>query len=160
VASLPRGAVGKGVFAVGFWQLRSATLGKIFLALPSVVARGAWQRNFYKKIKNRHCRRPLPRALGTRFFFQKNRKTSLPTAFARGARHRVSFQKKIKNPLFADGPASRPSAKKVSKNRQPNPPLTATFFGRQPTVGSRHSLCREPRAQVLGKEPWLRKNSP
>jgi hypothetical protein len=28
VASLPRGAVGKGVFAEGIWQLRSATLGK------------------------------------------------------------------------------------------------------------------------------------
>jgi hypothetical protein len=24
-------------------------------------------------------------------------------------------------------------------------------------VGSRHSLCREPRARVLGKEPWPRK---
>jgi hypothetical protein len=102
----------------------------------------------------------------------------LLTAFARGARHRVFFekienifadglcqglsaqvffQKKIKTRLFADGPASRPSAKKVSKNRQSKPLLTATSFGRRPAVGSRHSLCREPRARVLGKEPWPRK---
>jgi hypothetical protein len=45
VASLPSGAVGKGAFAEGIWQLRSATLGKIytarvFPALTSVVARG------------------------------------------------------------------------------------------------------------------------
>jgi hypothetical protein len=54
----------------------------------------------------------------------------LPTAFARGAWHRF-FQKKNKNPLFADGPATRPSAKKFSKNRQTNPLLMATFFGRR-----------------------------
>jgi hypothetical protein len=51
VASLARGAVGKGAFAECFWQLRSATLGKIFPAwvfpaLPNVVARGARQRFF------------------------------------------------------------------------------------------------------------------
>jgi hypothetical protein len=54
LASLPRGAVGKGAFAEGFWQLHSATLGKIFPAwvfpaLPSVVARGSRQRIFLKK---------------------------------------------------------------------------------------------------------------
>jgi hypothetical protein len=43
VASLPRGAVGKGPFAERSWQIRSATLGKIFRArvfpaLPSVGA--------------------------------------------------------------------------------------------------------------------------
>jgi hypothetical protein len=35
--------------------------------------------------------------------------------------------------------------------------LTATFFGRRPTVGYRHSLCREPGARLLDKEPWPRK---
>jgi hypothetical protein len=73
VASLPRGAVGKGPFAECSLQIRSATLGKIFparvfLALLSVVARGARQRLFFKKIKNRLCRRPLPGALGIVFF--------------------------------------------------------------------------------------------
>jgi hypothetical protein len=52
VASLPRGAVGKGPFAESSWQLLSATLGKIFPArvfpaLPSIVARGAQQRKFF-----------------------------------------------------------------------------------------------------------------
>jgi hypothetical protein len=54
VASLLRGAIGKGSFAECPMQLRSAVLGKIFparvfLALPSVVARGARQRIFFKK---------------------------------------------------------------------------------------------------------------
>jgi hypothetical protein len=94
VASLPRGAVGKGAFAERSGQLRSATLRKIclprvFPVLPSVVARGPRQRIFFKKIKNRLCPRPLPGALCTK--------------------------KSKKNPLFADGPASRPSAKKISK---------------------------------------------
>jgi hypothetical protein len=49
VASLPKGAVGKGSFAESPWQLRSAALGKnfparVFPALPSVVARCAQQR--------------------------------------------------------------------------------------------------------------------
>jgi hypothetical protein len=52
VASLSRGAVGKGAFAECSWQLSSATLGKIFPArvfpaLPSVVARGARQTIFF-----------------------------------------------------------------------------------------------------------------
>jgi hypothetical protein len=56
-ASLPRGAVGKGPFAECFWQLRSATLGKIFPArvfpaLPRVVARSPRQRIFLKIYKN------------------------------------------------------------------------------------------------------------
>jgi hypothetical protein len=45
-----------------------------------------------KNRKNRLCRRPLPGALGTDF-----------------------FQKNVKTPLFADGPALRPSTKKISK---------------------------------------------
>jgi hypothetical protein len=54
VGSLPRGAVGKGPFAESFWQLRSATLGKIFparvfSALPGIVAKSTRQRNFFKK---------------------------------------------------------------------------------------------------------------
>jgi hypothetical protein len=83
---------------------------RVFSALPSVVARGARQRIFLKKIiKNRLCRRPLPGALstgffskkiekqhlpgalGTGFFFKKIEKPSLPTAFARGARHKLFF---------------------------------------------------------------------
>jgi hypothetical protein len=52
VASLARGAVGKGSFAERSWQIRSATLGKLFPArvfptLPSVVARGARQKKFF-----------------------------------------------------------------------------------------------------------------
>jgi hypothetical protein len=52
VASLPTGAVGKGAFAEGFWQLCSATLGnifpaRVFPALPSVVAQGSRQRIFF-----------------------------------------------------------------------------------------------------------------
>jgi hypothetical protein len=52
VASLLRGAVGKGPFAEHSLQIRSATLGKnfpalVFPALPSVVARGARQRSFF-----------------------------------------------------------------------------------------------------------------
>jgi hypothetical protein len=51
VASLPRGAVDKGAFAEGFWQLLSATLGKIFPArvfpaLPNVFARDPQERIF------------------------------------------------------------------------------------------------------------------
>jgi hypothetical protein len=74
VASLPRGAVSKGAFAEGFWQLRSTTLGKIFparvfTALPSVVAQGSRQKKLI--IKNRLCRRPLTGALGTGFFQKK-----------------------------------------------------------------------------------------
>jgi hypothetical protein len=63
---------------------------------------------FSKKNKNPPlCRQPLPGVLG------------------------IGFSKKNKNPLFADGPATRPSAKKFSKNRQTNPLLMATFFGRR-----------------------------
>jgi hypothetical protein len=101
-------------------------------------------------------------ALGKEIFL-KNKKPSLPTAFARGARHRIfskhnrktvfaddlfkglsaqhffkkkwkivcadgrpralgtDFLKNINKTLFADGPAERPSAKKISKNRLVNP---------------------------------------
>jgi hypothetical protein len=61
--------------------------------------RGRRQRNFFKKIKNRLCRRPLPGTLGIGF---SQKKQPLPTAFARGSRHRF-FQKK------------RLSAKTISK---------------------------------------------
>jgi hypothetical protein len=77
----------------------------------------------------------LPKALGKEIFL-KNKKPSLPTAFALDPRHRIffkknrktifadcfcpglsaqNFQKKNKIPLFADSPVSRPSAKKFSK---------------------------------------------
>jgi transposase len=93
VASLPRGAVGKGAFAVGFWQLRAATLGKIFPArvfpaLLSVVAWGARQKKI-KKIKNRLCRRLVPHAPGTGIFSKKKEKPSLPTASMRGSQRRI-----------------------------------------------------------------------
>jgi hypothetical protein len=110
VASLPSGAVGKGPFAERSWQIRSATLGKIFparvfAALPSVFAQGTRQRKFFLKIKKRLCRRPLAR--GSRHkFFQKNRKTT-----------------------FADGLCQGLSAQVFSKK---NPYLpTALFRGRQ-----------------------------
>jgi hypothetical protein len=51
---------------------------------------------------------------GHRIIFKKIEKPSLPTAYAQGSRHRI-FRKKNKIPLFADGPVSRPSAKKFSK---------------------------------------------
>jgi hypothetical protein len=61
--------------------------------LRTAFAKCSPHRIFFKKNrKNRLCRRPLPGALGTYF-----------------------FQKKVKTPLFADGPALRPSAKKISK---------------------------------------------
>jgi uncharacterized SAM-binding protein YcdF (DUF218 family) len=80
---------------------RAITLGnsgknfpaRVFPALPSIVARGARQRIFFKKIKNCLCRRPLPGTLGTGFSQKKIEKEHLPTAFARGSRHRF-FQKK------------------------------------------------------------------
>jgi hypothetical protein len=73
VASLPRGVVGKGAFPECFWQLRSATLGRnfparVFPVLPSVVARGAQQRIFFKKIKNRLCQQPCPGRSAQDFF--------------------------------------------------------------------------------------------
>jgi hypothetical protein len=105
VASLPRGAVDKGAFAEGFWQLLSATLGKIFPArvfpaLPNVFARDPQERIFLKNKKpslptaiapgprhiffkkiNPPFRRPLPVALGTGFFKKIKIKTPiLPTA--------------------------------------------------------------------------------
>jgi hypothetical protein len=97
VASLPSGAVGKGTCAECSWQIRSATLGTIFLArvfpaLPSVVAQGAWQRIFFKK-------KPvfadgLCQGLSTQDFFKNIEKQPLPTAFARGARQRIFSKKK------------------------------------------------------------------
>jgi hypothetical protein len=44
------------------------------LGVPSFTERSCTGRSakiFLKKIKNRICRRPLPRALGTRFFQKK-----------------------------------------------------------------------------------------
>jgi hypothetical protein len=142
VASLPRGSVGKGAFAEGSGQLRSATLGKIcparvFPALPSVVAWAPRQR-----------------------FFLKNKKPSLPTAFARGSRHRFFSKKLEKQPLPTGLPGAlgkkikknkntplcrRPGLEAVRKegfkNRQLNPLVNGYFFGRWPTVGSQHRLC-------------------
>jgi hypothetical protein len=92
----------------------------------------------------------LPGALGKESFFKKI-KTSLPTLSRpllsakvfffkygnylcrqpdTGPRH--VFSKKIKNPLFADGPAMRPSAKRISKTVNFTA-LTAIFLvdGRQ-----------------------------
>jgi hypothetical protein len=61
-------------------------------------------------------------------------------------------------------PCRRPGREAVGKddfkNLRVKPLLTATFFGRRPAVGSRQRLCREPRARVLGKESWPRKNFP
>jgi hypothetical protein len=62
------------------WQLCSAT-GKNFhtSGVPSFAecsCTGRSAKKVFKKIKNRLCQRPLPRALGTGFFL-KNRKNSL-----------------------------------------------------------------------------------
>jgi hypothetical protein len=66
------------------------------------LPRGAVGKEFFlKKIKNRLCRRPLHRTLGT-VFFQKNKKPSLPTASAPDPRHRIFFKKNRKT-IFADG---------------------------------------------------------
>jgi hypothetical protein len=62
----------------------------------------------------------LPGALGIGFF-QKKRKTAFADGRARDSRHKIFFEK-IKTPLFADGPASRPSTKKGSKTVNLNPP--------------------------------------
>jgi hypothetical protein len=95
-------------------------------------------KKFFLKIKNRLCRRPLHRTLGTRFF-QKNRKTIFADGFCPGPSAQVFFLKNRKTifvdgfcpglsahnfkkiPLFADGPDSRPSAKKFSKTVILNP---------------------------------------
>jgi hypothetical protein len=75
-ASLPSGAVGKGHYVECSWQIRSATLGKIFPArvfpaLPSVVARGARQR----------------------ILFKKNKKTVFADDLCQGARHKIFLKK-------------------------------------------------------------------
>jgi hypothetical protein len=143
VASLPTGAVGKGAFAEGFWQLCSATLGnifpaRVFPALPSVVAQGSRQR----------------------IFFKKNKKLSLPTAFARGARHRF-FSKKInKNSPICRRPGLEAVGKEDFKNRQPNPPLTATFLADGPLwalgKGCAESLELGCSTKSCGREKILR----
>jgi hypothetical protein len=103
VTSSPRGAVGTGAFAESPMQLRSATLrkifpGRVYPALPSVVAQGTRQRIFLKKIKNRLCRRPcqvrsLPGTLGTGFS-QKNRKRTFADGLCQGLSAQVFSKKK------------------------------------------------------------------
>jgi hypothetical protein len=83
------------------WQIRSATLGKIFPArvfpsLPSVVARGARQIIFFKKNKNPSLPTAFARALGTRFF-KKNRKTTFADGLCQG-RSTENFLKNYKSP--------------------------------------------------------------
>jgi hypothetical protein len=98
-----------GLFAErGRWQrvlcraLLANTLdnsGKNFPSsgVPSFAERSCTGRSakkvFFKKIKIRLCRRPLPGALGTGFFLKKIEKQPLSTAFARGSQHRF-FQNK------------------------------------------------------------------
>jgi hypothetical protein len=55
-------------------------------------------------LKNKKPSLPTAFAPGfsAQFFFKKDRKQPLPMAFARGSRYRF-FSKKIKTPLFADG---------------------------------------------------------
>jgi hypothetical protein len=65
---------------------------------------------------------------------------------------------KHKSDRFADGPAMRPSTKRISKTVNFTP-VNGYFFGRWLTVGSQQKLCREPRARVLDKESWPRKIS-
>jgi hypothetical protein len=74
---------------------------------------GALGKDFFKKNKKPYL--PTAFAPGTRhkIFSKKVEKTSLPTASARGSRHKIFL--KNENPLFADGPDSRLSAKKFSK---------------------------------------------
>jgi hypothetical protein len=78
--------------------------GKKFLSsgVPSFAERSCQKRlakNFFLKNKKRLCQMPLPRTLGTGFFQKKIEKPSLPTASARGSRHRIFFQKNRKNHL-------------------------------------------------------------
>jgi hypothetical protein len=58
------------------------------------LPRGAVGKEFFlKKIKNRLCRRPLHRTLGT-VFFQKNKKTIFADGFCPGPSAQDFFQKK------------------------------------------------------------------
>jgi hypothetical protein len=116
--------------------------------VPSFAERSCTRRsanNFFKKKLKTVFADSLCQVRSAQDFLKKIEKQPLPTAYARGSRHRF-FQKNKTPSLF--------------KNRQLNPPLTTNFFSRRPTVGSQHSLCREPQARVLDKEPWPRKNSP
>jgi hypothetical protein len=92
-------------------------------------------------------------ALGIVFFFKKIRKTAFADGLARGARKK---NKKIKTPLFADGPASRPSAKKGSKTVNLTPSLTATFLADGPlwalSTGCAESLELECSTKNRGRE--------
>jgi hypothetical protein len=110
-------------------------------------ARGAQHRIFSKKNRKTVFAGGLCQGLSAQDFFKIRQGLSA-----------LNFQKKNKTPLFADGPASMPSAKKISKTVNLTPG-NGYFFGRRPTVGSQHNLCREPVARVLGKESWLRKIS-
>jgi hypothetical protein len=103
----------------------------------------------------------LHKTLGKEFFL-KNKNPSLPTAFARGSRHMFFFKiekqplpmtlpgalgtkiffKKIKTHLCADGPASRPSAKKGSKTVNLTPRQRLLFLADSP-LWSLGTCCAE-----------------
>jgi hypothetical protein len=70
----------------------------------------------FKKNRKTVFANGLCQGLSAQVVFKKIEKPSLPTASARGSRHRIFYP-----PLFADSPASRPSAKKISKTVNLNP---------------------------------------
>jgi hypothetical protein len=133
-------------------------------------------KEFFKKIKNRLCRRPLTGALGTGFFqknpfadglcqwlsaqvFLKKNKTPLcrrPLPVALGTDF---FQKKIKPPL-----CRRPGPEAIGKEgfKKPSTYLVVNGCCFWPTAHCGLLAQAVPRASswVLGKEPWPRKNSP
>jgi hypothetical protein len=99
----------------------------------------------FLKNKKQSLRRPLPRALGTGFVY-KNRKT----VFADGLfqeRSAQNFLKKYETPLVANGPAARPSAKKISKTVNLTP-VNGYFFW--PTAHCGLSAQPLPRAWSSG----------
>jgi hypothetical protein len=99
-------------------QLRSATLGKIFPGrvfpgLPSVVAQGARQRNFFAESPMQYARQLWEKIFPGRVFLD------LPSVVAQGARQRI-FLKKLKT-VFADGLARHARHRIFSKkNRKTN----------------------------------------
>jgi hypothetical protein len=98
--------------------------------------------------------------LSAKNFFLKNKKLSLPTAFARGARHRF-FSKKInKNSPICRRPGLEAVGKEDFKNRQPNPPLTATILADGPLwalgKGCAESLELGCSTKSCGREKILR----
>jgi hypothetical protein len=109
--------------------------------VPSFVERsctGRSAKNFFKKIKNRHCGRPLRGALGTGFKKQKNRLCRRPLPGALG----IGFSKKNKPPSLP-----RPLANKISKTVNLTPPVNGFFW---PTAHRGLSAQPVPRAWCLG----------